>query len=921
MSVQLVVFPQNHQGYQYTAGLGFPQLVTDGTIFASAVNSTNTTLTTGQSAIDALAASPPTTNWQRFTTSGGTAPTVIASQVRFTGNSSFTKESGIYQRINGLVVGQQYQLVINVTVPATTGLGTLILGASGYSNNLGGLGYTPITDISVAGNTNPVIFTAQSQSEVLVLNYVATNNQVLDITSVRITTLTPTANSQPRDGQVIVDLYEEEEIPLTLSVDDFKNVAEKVQSYSKDFNLPATKRNNKIFDNIFDITRKDTGISFNPYKQTQAILKENGFTIFQGYLRLIEIKTQKGEISYNVNLYSEAIALADILQNKTFSDIDLTELSHNYERTKIQDSWQDGLGIQLLNDLATESFARDSSLAADRTNVLKYPFCDWTGTIGHSASQTYANSTGANLNMPYINQLSDAFRPFIQIRYLLNKIFKDAGFTWTSNFFDTAEFGKLFMDFNWGNDFSPSDYSVNGNAEYKTIEGQSAGATFSDVIFDVVSNTNWQTESGYDSSTGTFTSPQDNTTYKIISVLQHKATGPGLLQTRYLDNSGNIYNPQSFSIASSGLGTSSIPQLIITLNNAETIKLQWKWTPIAAGQTLKISRPVSTFATNVVLPSSISATVSIDTIVSGTLMNTLRGELNQFEFFKGIMTMFNLITLQDPKNPTNILIEPYDDIFLNNADSKILDWTNKVDNDQLELKPIELKRTTVFKFTEDEDYPFKVYKAATQQHLYGSLKFTQSDYTLLTGEEEIEVVPFAATVIKPVFPDYPTFIAPAIYGSNDDGTEFEAIENAPRILYNCFSTPYEISSGAPNLTYHIPAESGVVSANQNSYAVFSHTSEVPSLFSNDDYVFGTQQLIGLGNSPVNTLFARFYQGYYGELYHPDTRTLTVKMLLTGADLTEFRFYDKIQIKNRLFRVNKINYKPGDLASVELILIP
>ena len=920
MSVQLVVFPQNHQGYQYTAGLGFPQLVTDGTQFNSAVNSTNTTSTTGQFAIDALTASPPSTNWQRFTTSGGTAPTVIAGQVRFTGNSSFIKESGIYQRINGLVVGQQYQLVINVTVPATTGLGTFILGASGYSNNLGGIGTQQITDTSVAGNTNPVIFTAQSQSEVLVLQYVAQNTQVLDITSVRVTTLTPTANSQPRDGQVIVDLYEEEEIPLTLSVDDFKNVAEKVQSYSKDFNLPATKRNNKIFDNIFDVTRKDTGISFNPYKQTQAILKENGYTIFQGYLRLIEIKTQKGEISYNVNLYSEAIALADILQNKTFSDIDLTELSHNYERTKIQDSWQDGLGIQLLNDLATESFARDSSLAADRTNVLKYPFCDWTGTIGHSASQTYSNSTGANLNMPYINKLSDAFRPWIQIKYLMNKIFKDAGFTYKSNFFDTTDFGKLFMDFNWGNDFSPTDYSVNGIAEYKTLVGQSAGASFSNIVFDVVGNTNWETESGYDSSTGTFTAPQDNTTYKLNALLRTKKTGAGTLQTRFLDSNGNVHNLQTWNLPAGNFNQINVQQLIITLQNTETVSLQWKWTPSSAGDTLKITREVF-LGGSIPAPSSIHAVVALDTVVSGTLMNTLRGELNQFEFFKGILTMFNLITLQDPKNPTNILIEPYDDIFLNNADAKILDWTNKVNDDQLQLKPLELNKTTVFKFTEDEDYPFKVYKAATQQHLYGSLKFTQSNYTLLTGEEEIEVVPFASTVIKPVFPDYPTFIAPAIYGSNDDGTEFEAIENAPRILYNCFSTPYEISSGAPGVTYHIPAESGVVGSNQFSYAVFSHTEEIPSQFTNDDYVFGTQQLISIGDSPVNTLFARFYQGYYGELYHPDTRTLTVKMLLTGADLTEFRFFDKIQIKNRLYRVNKINYKPGDLASVELILIP
>ncbi len=914
MSVQLVVFPQNHQGYQYTAGLGFPQLVTDGTIFASAVNSTNTTLTTGQLAIDALTTSPPTTNWQRFTTSGGTAPTVIASQVRFTGNNGLGKESGIYQRINGLVVGQQYQLVINVTVPATTGLGTLILGALNYSNNLGGLAYQPITDISVAGNTNPVIFTAQSQSEVLVLNYVANNNQVLDITSVRITTLTPTANSQPRDGQVIVDLYEEEEIPLTLSVDDFKNVAEKVQSYSKDFNLPATKRNNKIFDNIFDITRKDTGISFNPYKQTQAILKENGFTIFQGYLRLIEIKTQKGEISYNVNLYSEAIALADILQNKTFSDIDLTELSHNYNYNIIEDSWTDTTGIQLLNTLPTNSFAFDSSLAADRTNVLKYPFCDWTGKINYQATASQVNAN-ANSGMPSLNQLSDAYRPFIQIRYLLNKIFKDAGFTWTSNFFDTTEFGKLFMDFNWGNDFSPSDYTVNGVAKYRTLNGQTAGATFSDIIFDIVDNTTWQTESGYSTTTGKFTSPSDNTEYFMSARLALVTTSGGTLETRYIDSNSNTYALTTYNIPAAGNHTIVVPHIIENFNNGETINLQWKWT---GGGTAKICNPLFSGVPDI---SYLFAKVTIDTIVGGTLMNTLRGELNQFEFLKGIMTMFNLITLQDPKNPTNILIEPYDDIFLNNADSKILDWTNKVDNDQLELKPLELTKTTVFKFTEDEDYPYKVYKAATQQHQYGSLTFTQSDYTLLTGEEEIEVVPFAATVVKPIFPDYPTFIAPAIYGANDDGTEFEPIENAPRILYNCFSTPYEISSGAPGLTYFIPAESGVGVQNENSYKVFSHTSEVPSLFTNNDYVFGTQQLIGLGDSPVNTLFARFYQGYYGELYHPDTRTLTVKMLLTGADLTEFRFYDKIQIKNRLFRVNKINYKPGDLASVELILIP
>ena len=133
------------------------------------------------------------------------------------------------------------------------------------------------------------------------------------------------------DGQVICDLYQEEDIPLTLSIDDFKNVAEQVQSYSKDFNLPATKRNNQIFNNMFEVTRADDGLIFNPYVKTKCVLKEDGFILFEGYLRMIDVKDKEGEISYNVNLYSEVIALADVLKDATFSELDFTEL-----RTRLQ---------------------------------------------------------------------------------------------------------------------------------------------------------------------------------------------------------------------------------------------------------------------------------------------------------------------------------------------------------------------------------------------------------------------------------------------------------------------------------------------------------------------------------------------------------------------------------------------------------
>jgi hypothetical protein len=49
--------------------------------------------------------------------------------------------------------------------------------------------------------------------------------------------------------------------------------------------------------------------------------------------------------------------------------------------------------------------------------------------------------------------------------------------------------------------------------------------------------------------------------------------------------------------------------------------------------------------------------------------------------------------------------------------------------------------------------------------------------------------------------------------------------------------------------------------------------------------------------------------------------MTLKVNLSPTDVSSFKFYDTVFIKNRVFRVNKIDYKPNDLATVEFILIP
>ena len=300
------------------------------------------------------------------------------------------------------------------------------------------------------------------------------------------------------------------------------------------------------------------------------------------------------------------------------------------------------------------------------------------------------------------------------------------------------------------------------------------------------------------------------------------------------------------------------------------------------------------------------------------------------------MTMFNLVSMLDESDPNNILIEPYTDVFIKNTNSGNTgnltlaarsiehDWTDKIDASQMELKPLtDLNKDTIFKFVEDDDdYAFKVFKNSTGGHLYGSKEIDASTSTngmptVLDGEKEIIAEPFAATVSKPLMSQYADFVVPSLYAMNEDGAS-EGFENLPRIFYSNYK------KALSSCTYTVPAQNGGSAVpTEDEFLQFSHLTTIPSVsLTTTDFVFESQQLLpGVGQPPTDNLYFTYWQPYFNELYNPDTRTMILKVNLTPADINTFKFYDTVFIKNRSFRVNKIEYKPNELAKVEFILIP
>jgi hypothetical protein len=933
MNTQLILFPQEYTGYSFSVNSVTNNYVTNTSFTSnllnqgSAYNINMTPYMTWQTLVTDGTTIPSygTGGWVGFYNqysnpfyTGTTPPAVAGGNLFLYGSVNIGSANGsicgIAQEINNLTIGTSYSLVISYL---PTNAGEWIIGGFGanttdYIGNGGGT--TPSTSVPLLAGTTTLTFTATATTMPLVISYESLVNNIVTISDIVIQETSPiTIFEDYNDGQVLCDLYEEENIPLTLSVDDFTNIAEKTQSYSKSFDVPATDRNNRIFTHIFDITKTiETAYDFNPYVQTRAILKNDGVVVFEGSLRLLEIVDKEGEISYNVNLYSSSVALKEILENLTFGDLTSTfsELKHTYDYNNIDASWEGEL--ELDTALASDSFALGSfnsspALPNNKTNVLKYPFIDWTGAI---------DCTGTE---PLLNALEDAFRPCISLIYIIRNIFRNAGFEYQSEFLDGDFFAKLYMDFNWGAGNAPNDWRsvgalmFNASGSYPTL-----GTSFANLVFDDVS---MAPEAGWDDSTYEFTCQQNNTSYFMGSqtgIFKNTHSSAVTIDLEWQLNGTAVPSTQeTVAIASNSYHLYSLNVVNFgTLSAGDVLKCVGKSTVAGVVQQLSPNNSALVlfpFACYMVVQNN-------DAMVRGKLVNMLRAELKQWDFIKSIMTMFNLITMPDPNIPNRIIIEPYNNVFGTNAKvvRKTLDWTYKLDVKDIKIKPLELKKKLVFKYSEDDDdYAFKVYKdSAGGSFLYGSMTLdgtsgVGSQQTNLTGIEDIEVKEFSATICKPIQDLFPDFLIPVVYAGKDDGT-FEGFDNKPRILYwNYLNNT--------NVSYDIPSQNGVAGGIKTEYGQMSHVSNIPSVASDDDLNFGACQLF-IGTPPINNLYANYYQQYYDELYNVNTRVLKAKVNLTPADINQFKFYDIVILKNRAYRVNKIDYKPNELSVVEFILI-
>ena len=118
---------------------------------------------------------------------------------------------------------------------------------------------------------------------------------------------------------VSLDLQQDIPISLNFAIADIRDPTKRNGSFSKTINIYGTKTNNAFFEYMFEVNIATS--SFNPNIKTSVTIYQDSISVFEGYLRLMEIEQEMVNdiniITYQVSIFGDNNDLfANIGENK-----------------------------------------------------------------------------------------------------------------------------------------------------------------------------------------------------------------------------------------------------------------------------------------------------------------------------------------------------------------------------------------------------------------------------------------------------------------------------------------------------------------------------------------------------------------------------------------------------------------------------
>ena len=222
------------------------------------------------------------------------------------------------------------------------------------------------------------------------------------------------------NGQIL-DLFTDEDIKLSDNVTGLFDLGIIPADFTRQFTLPGTKKNNAFFEHVYDISvfNPDT---FATNIKVPAYLDFGGLYLSQGYLQLNKVNLYANKFidSYEVTLFGAVSSFAREINRSYLTDLtSLSTYNHTSSYTNISASWN--------GDLFSGS--------------IVYPLAEYGQRL---------EFTKGNINQFGVDDIDGAlstqdFKPAIKSKIVLDAIFNEAGYSYSSSFIDNGGLDDIYL--------------------------------------------------------------------------------------------------------------------------------------------------------------------------------------------------------------------------------------------------------------------------------------------------------------------------------------------------------------------------------------------------------------------------------------------------------------------------------------------
>ena len=672
----------------------------------------------------------------------------------------------------------------------------------------------------------------------------------------------------------VLDTMGGTDVAITYSISDIEDVTKRRGSFSKTITLPNTPTNERCFGFAYNIQSFVGG--FTPNKKIRAAMWEDGVQVFSGVLQLLSMAKTRGKVTYEVGLFTDDVGLYQAIEgNLLVNTAGVTGMNHTPTSGHVSGTWT-------ASGAASSGYVYGVIDAAGFTDIL--------------------NQGGGWFQAPWWR-----LGPSIYVKKMVDLIFAQAGYRYSSNFFNSATFGKLVIPYAAG--------TMPVNLSGSNVFAQSTGTL--NISATVITKINFQKDtpapfydnSGYwVASSSTFVAPPLPTRWNIQLFFKtpnaqnplgfggfveiYDNTNAVALGSLSIPNNSNIVNNLLFQ----NIAIAENSQVIIRIDSPNNVA-------ITSGSTVQW--------TCLENPSSI-----------GTLdMRTaLPADIKQSDLLQDLQKMFNLHIMADAQDPKLLYIEPWVDFYA----SGVVDWSQKSDENAEQILTNgdpNASTNLIFKYKDMGDYLSKDYKQRypLMREGYGGKLFpTQNFY----GKGDKIVETSCGTLIPA------SFSTDKIVGRtwDIDGTLASGTVKSLQTGYRL--AQYNLIEGQTEWAYQYGVSGNValsvgilrmpfISHIDNPYApTFDLAFEIPRLV----YYSAVNASGSTINYTNNNLFNKYWKNYVNETVSKEALQLELTMMLSSVDIYQLDFRKPIYYGGIRWRLLEIrDYLVGQMKPCRVTL--